>query len=72
MALLFVAAAVAAGVWSLVMERCGEGALGLLLLAAAAVAFFLAGLHGREWLRVQRLAAVEARWEWLRAVRPRI
>lgn len=72
MGLMFLAVGVAAGVWALAVVMDGNVPGGASLAAAAVSAFGMAGLHGREWLRLRRMLRIEAYWESLRAIRPRI
>jgi hypothetical protein len=66
---VFLTASLAAGVWA-VRAWQSEASGGVLALALAFAALSRAETHGREALRVARLARIERRWE--RAKRPEI
>ncbi len=69
---MFSTAGMAAGVWAVVAYQSGNVLGGTGLIAGAAIALGLGCLHGREWLRLRRMVRVEAHWETLRAIRPRL
>ena len=72
MALMFLSAAIAAGVWAVATLQSGNVSGGTALVAGAAIALFLSLAHSRETIRLARLSNIEARWEWERGIRPRI
>jgi len=63
MTLLFAAAATAAGAWAVVALESGTLPGGTALIVGAAAALMLTITHGRECLRVSRLALREMEWE---------
>ena len=70
--LAFLTAAIAAGVWAVAATQEGSLPGGTVLFVAAATALFLAALHGRECLRLRRMARTEAHWDAIRMIRPRL
>lgn len=72
MTLVFLSAAAAAGAWAVAGAQEGSLPGGTVLLVSSVIALGLAGAHLRECLRLVRMAAREAYWEWQREVRPRL
>lgn len=63
MMLMFLTGALAGGTWAAAVALSGGMLGGTALIAAAAVALCLAWTHGREALRVARMAMKEMDWE---------
>ena len=72
MAILFLTAGVAAGVWAVAAAQAGTLPGGTALTMAAVIALSLAATRIKEAIRTARLSDREARWDWERGIRPRI
>lgn len=69
---MFSTVSIAAGVWAVAAFQSGIVSGGTGLIAGAAIALCLAGIHGRECLRCWRIAEKESLWELRASIRPRL